>query len=453
MARPRTPAPHPAHCPAQPPVIVAGGGWAGLATAVELTDLGHRVLLLESSRQLGGRARRLAFGKDGVDNGQHLLIGAYRETLRLMERVGVHEHHACLRLPLRLEVRAERETLLLKAPPLPAPAHLAMGLLIGRGLRTGERLRALRFALRHYFSGFELAEDASVADLLADQPARLVRLLWNPLCLATMNTLPEQASARVFLRVLRDTFARKRSDSDLLIPRVDLGRSFPEPALDFIERHGGQVRLGARATALEVRDHRVTGLWLGSERIAGSQVVLAVPPSQAARLLSMHPRSAPLAGTLARLGHEPIATVYLRYPADVRLPAEMVGLTGGLAQWLFDRRVYGQPGLLAAVISGPGVHTELTREALATQVAGEIAAQFPHFPAPVEELVVREKRATFRCTVGIDAHRPQAATPLAGCWLAGDYTDTGYPATLEGAVRSGVQCARLIDVQLCQGTP
>ncbi|MGE0082222.1 MAG: hydroxysqualene dehydroxylase HpnE [Thiohalomonadaceae bacterium] len=438
---------------AREPVVVVGGGWAGLAAAVELTDLGHRVIVLESSRQLGGRARRLAFGSDGVDNGQHLLIGAYHETLRLMDRVGMQEHHACLRLPLRLEVRSGRDTLLLKAPHLPAPVHLAVALLAGRGLRLGERLRALRFALRHYLSGFELPEDASVADLLADQPARLTRLLWNPLCLATLNTVPEQASARVFLRVLRDAFARKRCDSDLLIPRVDLGRSFPEPALDFIERHGGQVRLGARVTALEIRSHRVAGLWLGDERIAASQVILAVPPNIAARLLSAHAGSALLAGTLATFEYEPIATVYLRYPAHVHLPAEMVGLADGMAQWLFDRRVYGQPGLLAAVISGPGEHTDMTREALAARVAGEIAAQFPHFPAPVDQLVVREKRATFRCTVGIDDHRPHARTPLAGCWLAGDYTDTGYPATLEGAVRSGVQCARLVDTQLRQTTP
>ncbi len=434
------------------PVVVVGGGWAGLAAAVELSDYGHRVVLLESSRQLGGRARRLAFGNDGVDNGQHLLIGAYRETLALMERVGMREQAAMLRLPLRLEVRNSRDALVLAAPPLPAPLHLAFALASGRGLRMSERLRALGFALTHYVSRFELAKDCSVAELLAEQPERLRHLLWYPLCLATLNTLPEQASARVFLRVLRDSFARRRRDSDLLIPRLDLGRAFPEPALDFIERNGGQVRLNSRVTGLEVHNAQVTGVRLGHERLAASAVILAVPPPAAARLLSPHGLTRPLAGRLAQFAHEPIATVYLRYPADVRLPTEMMGLADGLTQWLFDRRVYGQPGLLAAVISGPGPHLDMEREALAAQVAAEVAAHFPDFPRPDEHLVVREKRATFRCHVGIDALRPGTPTAITGCWLAGDYTDTGYPATLEGAVRSGIQCARFVDAQLRPNT-
>lgn len=437
---------------ADKPVVVVGGGWAGLAAAVELSDLGHRVILLEASRQLGGRARGIDFDGDRVDNGQHLLIGAYRETLRLMARVGVREQPACLRLPLCLEVRGPHDTLLLKTPRLPAPLHLAAALLAGRGLTVNERLRALRLALRHHRSGFALPKDVSVAELLADQPARLVRLLWNPLCLATLNTAPERASARVFLRVLRDAFARTSRDSDLLIPRVDLGRSFPEPAMDFITRRGGEVRLGARVTALDVQQGCATGVWLNDEYLAASQVILAVPPHIAARLLSVHEAGAPLARTLAAFAHEPIATVYLRYPAHATLPVVMLGLADGTAQWLFDRRVCGQPGLLAAVISGPGEHTDMPRDALAAQVEREIAGHFPHFPAPLAHFVVREKRATFRCDVGIDAHRPQARTPLAGCWLAGDYTDTGYPATLEGAVRSGVQCARFVDSQLRQTT-
>jgi squalene-associated FAD-dependent desaturase len=435
------------------PVVVVGGGWAGLAAAVELSDYGHHVVLLESSRQLGGRARRLAFGNDGVDNGQHLLIGAYRETLALMARVGVKERQACVRRPLRLEVRNGRDALVLATPRLPAPLHLAFALASGRGLRLGERLRALGFALGRYVSRFELAEDCSVSDLLAGQPQRLKQLLWYPLCLATLNTLPEQASARVFLRVLRDSFAHRRRDSDLLIPRLDLGRAFPEPALDFIERNGGQVRLNSRVTGLEIRDAQVTGVRLGNERLTASEVILAVPPSAAARLLSPHALTRPLGDKLAQFGHEPITTVYLRYPARVHLPTEMMGLAGGLTQWLFDRRVYGQPGLLAAVISGPGPHLDMERDALAARVTAEVAAHFPDFPPPEAQLVVREKRATFRCSVGIDALRPGAPTAITGCWLAGDYTDTGYPATLEGAVRSGVQCARFVDAQLRLITP
>jgi hypothetical protein len=160
-------------------------------------------------------------------------------------------------------------------------------------------------------------------------------------------------------------------------------------------------------------------------------------------LLRPHPATAALGTALQALDHTPIATVYLRYPAAVRLDSPMVGLTGTLTQWVFDRCVCHQPGVIAAVISGTGSHMDMDRAALAAQVAKELSAHFG-WPAPEQTFVVREKRATFRCGVDVDAVRPEASTPIAGLWLAGDYTANGYPATLEGAMRSGVQCARLI---------
>jgi len=429
-----------------PPVIVVGGGWAGLSAAVELSAAGHRVQLLESAPQLGGRARGLDFGIDRVDNGQHLLIGAYRQTLSLMKRIGLDETQGFLRLPMQLSLFSPvAETVALHLPALlPAPLNLLWALCRVRGLGKGARRAALRFALSMWVRRFRLAEDVSVAVLLRRyrQSTQLVERLWAPICLATLNTPVEEASAQLFLTVLHDSFSRRASDAHLLLPRTDLGRLLPEPAAAFVRSRGGEVLTGARVTGLEQQAGRITGVHCGERLYPASQVILATPPGQSAALLASLPELADTRARLEGLESYPVTTVYLRYPDAVHLPLPMVGLLDGPGQWACERHACGQPELVSVVISGPGPHMEMDKAALAAEVGAQLATLFPQLPTPIGRLVVREKRATFRADVGIQQRRPQQETVLAGLWLAGDYTAGPYPATLEGAVRSGVQCAR-----------
>lgn len=429
------------------PVVIAGGGWAGLAAAVELSAAGIPVLVLESARQLGGRARGVRFGKLPVDNGQHLLIGAYHETLRLLALIGQREEDVLLRLPLQLHVRGPSSAIDLKTSShLPAPLHLGWGLLSARGLPLRDRWRAMAMSLQLRLNDFSLETDCTVAELLEhhQQSAQLIEQLWEPLCLAALNTSTAQASAEVFLRVLHDSFSHSRRDSDLLIPRHDLGILFPAAAFDFIEQHGGLVHLNQRVSSLMVENDRIAGVSVDDQPIPAREVIVATSPRVSSRLLAHHPALLQHALQIEQLSHEPIVTVYLRYPGECRLELPMEGMSGTVAQWLFDRRVCGQEGVIGAVISGSGPHMELDNQTLSKQIAAELAARHRSWPAPTESLVIREKRATFRCDVGINTRRPGNATALDGLWLAGDYTDTGYPATLEGAVRSGVQCANEI---------
>lgn len=426
------------------PVIVVGGGWAGLAAAVELSAAGIPVQVLESAPQLGGRARSVPLDAQTVDNGQHLLIGAYHETLRLLQQIGVNATTALLREPLQLTVQRDHVRLQLAAPPLPAPLHLAWALLRAAGLRAGERHAALAFCLRTWRQNFHVTPDISVAQLLAGQPAGLVRALWEPLCLATLNTPIQQASAQVFLRVLRDAFTQRRHDADLLHPRHDLARLLPQPAQRYIENHGGTVTTRCRVSALLLDGTEHTVAAHGTS-LPASHIILATAPWHAAPLLAAHPPLQPLAQQLLALGSAPITTVYLSYPAGTTLGCAMLGFEHGMPHWFIDRGIAcGQHGLMAAVISGPGAHMAMAATELGAQVAAAIARHFPHWPAPQQIHTLREKRATFLCDVGSNARRPTNATPMPGLWLAGDYTDTGYPATLEGAMRSGVQCARRI---------
>jgi hydroxysqualene dehydroxylase len=428
-------------------VLVVGGGWAGLAAAVELARHGVPVTLLEASRQLGGRARAVRFGDQWVDNGQHLLLGAYSAVLDLLKVLGVREASVLRRSPLHLQFLDGTASISLRTPRLPAPLHLVWGLLRVRGLSLTQRIAALRMAHGMRRSRFHLEPDMSVQDYLQGmrQDPLVVRALWHPLCLAALNTPMEQASMNIFLRVMQDAFFSGRRSSDALVPIADLGTCLPEPARDYLERHNGSVRLSSRVRHIHLHAGRVRGVQLEQTALLADQVILATPPEAALALLLPHAALQATAQQLSNLHSLPICTLYLRYPPGTTLGRDYAGLLGGTAQWVFDRgRLTGENGLMAVVISGPGPHMREDGASLTGRVVQELNTHFPHWPSPLTSKLIRERRAGFAATVGVAQHRPGHATGVAGLWLAGDYTATGYPATLEGAVRSGVECARQI---------
>ena len=429
-------------------VVVVGGGWAGLAATVELARHGVPATLLEGARQLGGRARAVRFGPYHVDNGQHILLGAFHSVLALLNTVGVSEPSVFRRYPLLLTLIGQRNRRLeIKADHLPSPLHLALGLLRVRALSLHSRIAALRLLRAVRRRGFELGADVSVAQFLENhrQPPEAVWSLWRPLCLAALNAAPAAASTRLFLSVLRDGFFARRHNSDMLLPILDLSACLPQPATDYIEGRGGSVRLGARVQTLRIENGAVTGVVVRNETIAADHVILAVPPDACAPLLRGHEPLAPLAQSIGQLKTHPICTVYLRYPESVGLDRDFIGLLETTAHWLFDRgRLTGDHGLLTAVICGPGPHMRLTNAELIEQIVRELAELFPAWPRPLEAKLIRERQATLAPLPDVDRLRPAHATPVRGLWLAGDYTVAAYPSNLEGAVRSGLVCARWV---------
>ena len=408
-----------------------------MAAAVTLVEQGARVVVFEASRQLGGRARRVTLDDADLDNGQHILIGAYTETLRLMQVVGVDPRAALLRRPLEIRTASGFH---LRVARLPAPLHLAVALLSARGLGITDRLRAARFVHGLRAARFTLPADDTVASLLANrrQGDVLRRVLWDPLCVSALNTPPDHASAQVFVNVLRDTLGGPRAASDLLLPRTDLGALFPEPAADFVTRRAGEVRLGAPVRTLEAA---AEGIRLDADAAPFARVIVACGPQHAAPLLKSHQRLGGVAQAIDALEHEPIYTVYLQYPELVSLPCAMLGFTDGLLQWAFDRgALSGHRGLVAGVLSASGRHEALAHPDLAAAIHRELVARLPDLPAPRWTRVIAERRATFSCRPGLA--RPTIETPVDEVLLAGDYTASDYPATLESAVRSGVAAAR-----------
>ena len=410
-----------------------------MAAAVELARRGVAVTVFEAGKVLGGRARRVEIDGIALDNGLHILIGAYSETLRLIGLTReAGESDGLIRVPLELSMHPDFR---LRVPNLPAPFHLGAALLTARGLGLGEKLRAAGFMLAMRRKRFKLDSDMTVSEMLATfhQPQRLSRLLWIPLCISALNTRPEEASAQLFLHVLRDSLNGRRSDSDLLLPAVDFSALFPEHAARYVKARNGEVRLGSTVEAVL---RNLTNFEIGPGGEQFDRVVLAVSPHRLGTLIAPHPLLDRIRDMIKAFSYQPIYTVYLQYPRGTRLPFRMGGVDAPCSQWLFDRgQLCGQDGLIGVVISASGAHQDLPQDELAQKVHGELAAVIPGLQRPEWHRVIAEKRATFSCTPGLA--RPDNATPVPGLFLAGDYTASDYPATLEAAVRSGLRAAHL----------
>ncbi len=414
-----------------------------MAAAVTLAEAGAQVTVFEAARTLGGRARRVDYNGVALDNGLHILIGAYHETLRLIRMVSDapdERRQGLVRQPLDLHIPGHFR---MRAPALPAPLHLALALLWCDGLSLSERLRAARFMTQLRAMGFRLDADTSVAQLLARfrQGPDARRFLWEPLCVSALNTPPERASAQVFLNVLRDSLNGTRADSELILPGKDLSALFPEPAARYVEARNGRVHIGVPVETISADG---TGFIVETSqgRQSFDRIVCALPPTRVASVLGDLRHMQGVIEAVHTLRYEPICSVYLQYSDHARLPQPMLGLQGGYAQWAFDRgTLMGQHGLIGVVISARGAHQELEQSALANAVADELKAAWPQLGAPRWAKVVAEKRATFACEPVVQ--RPDQVTPVPGLYLAGDYTASPYPGTLEAAVRSGVRCARL----------
>ncbi|WP_373976220.1 hydroxysqualene dehydroxylase HpnE [Chitinibacter sp. SCUT-21] len=450
--------------PSSKRVAIIGGGYAGMAAAVELAAAGVAVTVFEAGKVLGGRARRVERASLSshstsnkpapLDNGQHLVIGAYSELLRLMRACGMDLDAAFLRQPMRLQTVGQNgePDFLLECPRLPAPLHLAVGLFRAKGLNWGERWALIRAIQVAKWRGWRLKNDVTVAEWLKAQrqPETLISRFWAPLTLAALNTPLELASAQVLLNVLRDSLGGRRAASDLMLPKLDFTDLFPAPVADFVKNKGGYIQLGQRVKSI----HGNTGGWCvdGGEQCFDS-VIIATAPHQAAKLLADSNQASELAQQLAAWPYQPIVTVYLQYEADVKLSQPMLGLADAYSQWIFDRGVtHGCAGLIAVVISAQGVHSGLSHDDLAMAVQEELHQRLGLPDLVLQQQVITEKRATFACTP--DLQRPDNRTATQGIYLAGDYTaglaSMGkkyrgeFPATLEGAVRSGVKAAKAV---------
>jgi hydroxysqualene dehydroxylase len=426
-------------------VAIIGAGWGGMACAVQLCRAGHQASVFEASRSIGGRARCLD-GKlpDGtpvtLDNGQHILIGAYTECLALMQHVGLSASQTLLEMPLTLKFA---DGLGLEFSKLPTPLDALAAILQAKGWGWRDKASLLKAALRWQLAGFVCPAGLSVRELCQGITPKVRQELIEPLCISALNTPAEQASALVFLRVLKDALFGASGGSRLLLPTVDLGTLFPHSAARWVQQHGGEVLPGVRVTELKPNP---TG-WRVNQTDFDA-VLLATSCSDAIKVLFQSSIYASekiandmrdWAAVAQALQHEAITTVYA-WAAAARLSHPMLTLrsdgASAPAQFVFDRGQLGGPkGLLAFVVSASSTE----RLALQAQVLQQARNAMGLNLQAIQTVV--EKRATFACTPAL-VRPSQAIAP--GLLAVGDYVEGPYPATLEGSVRSAQRAVRTL---------
>ena len=445
------------------PIVVVGAGFAGLGAATRIAEAGRRVIVLEARARLGGRATAFPDRETGetVDNGQHVMFGCYRETLAFLERIGAMGHVAVqptLDVPF---IAPDGTRSRLACPRIPAPLHLLGGILAWTAIPLADRLGALRLApaMLRARGRTTSALDATMHGQTVDgwlrahgQSPRLIAALWEPLAIAALNQSMAHAAAAPFVRVLAEMFGRDRLASALVIPRTPLDEMYATPAREFIEARGGEIRTSslARVTKLDSGRFAVdvrSSAHGAPERIDAAAVVSAVP-WHALRNLVPDPPDAlrPVIDAASRMTSMPIVTVNLWYDRIV-MDEPFVGLEGRTIQWIFDkRRVFGERSShLSLVVSAAETVAPLSRDELVAIAEREVAAALPGARAArlLRATVVRERQATFSLHAAEPA-RPPNETPIPGFILAGDWTDTGLPSTIESAVVSGHRAADLV---------
>jgi squalene-associated FAD-dependent desaturase len=434
-----------------PDAIVIGGGCAGLSAATALAEAGAKVLVLEARPGLGGRATAFRDPETGdrVDNGQHILMGCYDESLRFLDRIGARDRvqvQSSLAVPL---IDREGIATTLRLPPLPAPLHLLAGVLAWEALTWGERLSVLRIGRALKRPTAEALSHQTVREWLVahGQAPRLIELLWEPLALAALNQSIDQAAAAPFATILARMFGPDADRAALVLPAVPLDEMYAEPARNWLQSRGHEVRTSAPAR-MAVAGDRAIGATVRGQRIDAPFVISTVPWHALGSLFD--DRVPPALGETVRnaeaMASSPIVTVNLWYDQPVTESA-IVGLPGRRFQWVFDKRddAAGGGSRLSVVASGADDVTGMANGDVVRVARADVEGALPAAGAARlrKWSVVRERRSTFSLAPGQPA-RPAGRTAVEGFYLAGDWTNTGLPATIESAVVSGHAAAALV---------
>ena len=444
-------------------VVVIGGGFAGLSAATALAAAGRRVTVLEKRPVLGGRAYSYTDATTGdvIDNGQHAMMGCYTEMFRFLDRIGATGKLA-VQPGLRVDMLdPERGVGAISCPPLPNPLHMGAAVMGYRLLSVPDRARVLLGGLR--LLAMKRRGDARLAELTVEaaldrlgQSTAARRAFWHPVAIATLNDDPAIASADLLAEVMVRAFFAGKAAARFVLSKVGLSELYTTDARRFLEARGGRIETKAHVVGVGMRGGEVGHLELrDGRRLTAAAYVSTVPPQALLPLLPIAVRrDVPALGALERLTSSPIVSVHVWFDRPL-LPQPFVGFVGTDTHWAFNRdaiagRTDRDGGYLTFVVSGARSIVDLDNDAIVARTLADLRRLVPAAAAAQvrHSQVVKEKFATMSPTVAATRLRPSAATPFDNFVLAGDWTDTGLPATIESAVASGHRAAEIVTTRL-----
>jgi len=440
-------------------VAIIGGGFAGLSAGVALAAQGFRVALLEAKPVLGGRAYSFLDPDTGdfVDNGQHVLMGCYHETLDFLTTIGTRDR---LIVHRNLEIEmldGPGRSAFIRTAPLPGPLHMTSALLRYRHLKFRERISLIRAGLRmmrlRRYDRTRLAR-MSVAEFIEStgQSEGARRCFWYPLAIATLNEDPELASAALMAEVMKRAFFARRVDSAFVYSRVGLSDLYCDAAREFIQRRGGVVACRSIVDGLDFgHDGAIAVRLRDGRRLQAVNFIAAVPAEQLLKLLPEAAVADPFFSRIGALKTSPIICAHVWLDREVTQSA-FVGFIGTTTQWLFNKRrifkLHGErhPGYLSFLISGARRLVDRPNEELLEMIMNDLRTMIPaaRQAGVIKALVLKEKHATMAPDPLSDMNRPSTITPIENLFIAGDWVQTGLPATIESGVISGRAAAAAV---------
>lgn len=416
-------------------VIVIGGGFAGLSAAVHLTKAGHKVTLLEASKKLGGRAYSLIDKETNtiIDNGQHIIMGCYKDTLEFFEIIGATKN---LIFQKKLKVNFLKEVFNLfplEAGNMPYPFNLLQGLLKYKAISFKDRLKLLSFFLKIYTYNDERLKKLTVHQwlLLERQNEKIRNAFWNILCVGALNTSPEKASAKIFSDVLKEIFLKGNNAATIILPKEGLTEAYCNHSKEYIEKNGGEVIFQEPVTGLKIKNEKLKEVVTANKTITEFDFAVAAIPHYALKKLIELPKHEEI-----DYEYSAILTFHFWLKSNP-LENTFYGLIDSPVHWIFNRDTH-----ITLVISDANHLIEKSKEELLKIAVGEIE-KFTSIKKEdiTSHKIIKEKRSTFIPSNKITDKRPSSKTEIENLFFAGDWTDTGLPATIEGAVRSGKMAA------------
>jgi squalene synthase HpnD len=433
-------------------VVVLGAGYAGLSAASELILRGHDVTLIESRALLGGRAHSFVDTKSGLvlDNGQHVLMGCYHETLGLLRQLGVIDRlYSPPRMIVPFVSTKGRSTL---AAIAPEPLHLLSALLGYGELSAADKFAAVKLAVRMRLGqGVHAGETVEAWMRRWAQTPNIIRALWEPLCIAALNEPVATASAQLFYTVIKRSFLAGAADASILLSRVGLSELFAPETRQLLEMCRSKIRVQVPVTSLRFEGTSLREIRMADGTSLQPEAVVSALPWHVLR--GLLPAESKLAQACGQIHDAPIVSLHLWLDRPI-LDEPFVGLLDSPVHWVFSRdhihgpNPAGQEGhVITAVVSGARDLVEKTGPELEDLTLKELARFLPETAGVrvLHRMVYKARSATFAATPETEPLRPDATTEWSNFWLAGDWTNTGLPATIEGAVVSGARAARALD--------